>query len=521
MAIVELAAAAFVAAVAAGLAGVFFLSAGPLWRDEVDSVNLAKLSASTLWSLLDQISMPPAYPLLLGLAGGWLGDDAAMRLVGLGTAILTIAVTAIVGWHVSGRPPALALALFSMNTIALQTASSLSVYGPGIVIVIVMAGAMWSLARDGGPLPFVVAAAAAVAAVQIQYQNAFHVAAVTLAAAITAGIARRFTAAILALVAGGIAAVSLLPYLEAFARSMSWRVLSRNPLDPPNPFGLVRELVALSGPPVAVAAAIVVLLAVVGVVRQMRSGHVPAPTIYAGAMIVLSVAIVLGAFAVSGPTVMPRHLGALLALLALGIDAIVAHAWSARIGVVAALGVAVIGAPVATMALGMRLTNVDLVARHLEAHARPTDLIVSNPWFVGITLERNYRGATPRSSIPPVPDFQNHRYAWIRERMMDPEPLAPLHAAIAETLRRGGRVWFVGGLAFAQPGQPVPALPPAPASPTQWFDVPYYVVWSMQTGDFARRHSLRWTQTEVPSPVAVSPVESPRILMIEGWSGAP
>ena len=521
---IDAVAAAVVAALALGLAVRFYTAAGPLWRDEVDSVNLAKLSASTLWSLLDQISMPPAYPLLLGLAGGWLDDDSAMRLLGLATAALALAAMWIVGRGLGGEPPALALALFGLNTIAVQTASSLSVYAPGIVLVTVMAGAMWALARAAGPLAFVVAAGAAVAAVQVQYQNAVHVAAVTLAAALTAASARRFRSAGLVLAAGALAAVSLLPDREAFARSMTWRVLSRNPLDPPSPFGLARDLFALSGAWVAGIATIVALLAVIGLARHVAgrvalAGIARDRAIYASSIVGLSVAIVVGAFALSGPTVMPRHVAALLALLALAIDAVMAQVWSRRVRLAAALAVTAISVPVAFGPLGVRLTNVDLVARHLEAHARATDLIVSNPWFVGITLERNYRGPAPRTSIPSVPDLKNHRYAWIRERMMATEPLAPVHGAIAETLRRGDRVWFVGGLTFVPPGQPLPSLPPAPRSPTEWFDVPYYIVWSMQTGDFVSRHALRWTQVDVPSPRPVSAAESPRLLRIEGWSG--
>jgi len=345
---------------------------------------------------------------------------------------------------------------------------------------------------------------------------------VTLAAALTAALARRLRHAALVLAAGALAALSLLPYREAFARSMAWRVVSRNPLAPPNLLDLLADLAALSGLPVAIVAGLVIVLALTGLLQRFATG-LPAEAreraIYATALVGIAVAIVVGAFALSGPTVMPRHLGALLALGALSVDAIAAQVWSRRVGLVAAAVVLLVSAPVGAAALGVRLTNVDLVARRLEAAARPGDLIVSNPWFVGITLERHYRGAVPRTSIPPVPDFRNHRYSWIREQMMAPAPLAPLHVAIADTLARGGRVWFVGGLAILPPDRPVPSLPPAPASRTEWFDVPYYIVWSMQTGDFVRRHALRWEQLEVTSPRPVSPVESPRVLMIEGWAG--
>jgi hypothetical protein len=103
--------------------------------------------------------------------------------------------------------------------------------------------------------------------------------------------------------------------------------------------------------------------------------------------------------------------------------------------------------------------------------------------------------------------------------MASREPLAPLFADIGGSLARGGRVWFVGPPAFLPQGQLAPSLPVAPNAPTGWFDAPYLFVWSMQTGDFVKRHAVRWELVQIASSRPVSAQESPTVVMVEGWAG--
>jgi hypothetical protein len=64
----------------------------------------------------------------------------------------------------------------------------------------------------------------------------------------------------------------------------------------------------------------------------------------------------------------------------------------------------------------------------------------------------------------------------------------------------------------------VPVLPRPPVPPTGWFDVPYLVTWSMQTGDFVRRHALRWFVIRIEPGQPVSALENLSVLMVEGWA---
>ena len=520
--VVDLAVGAVSAAVAAFLAVRFFVHAGPLWRDEIDPVNLSKLPFAALWELLDRISTPPAYPALLGLVStiGGANEDLLLRLTGLATAIAILAALWLSGRAVAWQPPALAIALVGTNAIAVHTAGSVTVYASGMVAVIATFGAVWTLVAAPRLATFLGATIAAVVAVQLQYQNLLHVAAIVAAGAVVSAARRQWPATALVIATGVMAAVSLLPFEAAMTRSMPWRMLSRNPLAPSNPLTAMSEVLSAGSPAMLVVWLVVLLAAVVGLARMVRqdaaTGAVRYRALYATVTIALALAGVLLAFGLAGPVAMPRHLMAAVALLALGVDVLIGLAWSRWVRVAAVGAVLLAAVPVSLERTAQRATSVDLVARHLEAAARPGDLIVVSPWFVTLTFDRYYHGAVPRIPVPPLPAFRHHDYTLVRERMMAREPLAPLHEAIARTLDAGGRIWFVGGLHFLPAGQRPPVLPPAPGTESQWFDVPYLVTWSMQTADFVRQHALRWAIVKVDAGQPVNALENPSVMLVEG-----
>lgn len=503
----------------------FFVHAGPLWRDEIETINLAKYPAAVLWAWLDRIPVPPPYPLLLrGLPLSAFGDeDAGIRVLGLVLAIATFAVIWRVGQQMTGRPPALALALWGTNAIALHTSATLTVYAPGTLAVVATFGAVWALATAPGVMTALVAAIAATVAVQLQYQNLLHVAAIALAGtAISAG-RRRFRVAAMCAGVLVVAGASLLPYRAALERSMAWRLLTRNPLDASSPFARLAEVLSADSLPLLVVWLAIGGLVIWGCARMMtlaadETSH-RQPVAYAMVAAGIAVALVLGVFGVAGPVAMARHLVALLAVLALAVNVVVMRLVPRWARVAAVVAVVAVASPVAMERLAWRQTSVDLVARYLAQTARPGDLIVVNPWFVGLTFGRYYDGTARWTTIPPVGHPRHHFYDLVRERMSSAEPLAPLFADIAGSLEHGGRVWFVGAPAFLPAGRTAPTLPAAPATPTGWFDVPYLVVWSMQTGDFVKRHAVRWELVQVPSAQTVSPLERPSVVMVEGWAG--
>jgi hypothetical protein len=204
--------------------------------------------------------------------------------------------------------------------------------------------------------------------------------------------------------------------------------------------------------------------------------------------------------------------------VALAGDVVLAGTRSLRL---ARLGVAVLAAvlafPVSIDRVVVRQTNVDLIAQYVEARAQRGDLIVVNPWYVGITFNRYYHGPVTWMTLPPMEDLTIHRYDLLKLRMASAEPLAPLYRAIQEPLESGHRVWLVGGVAFPSAGRLPPVLPPAPGLPTGWSDAPYEIGWAVQAGYFVQTHAERLDVVRIPVDRPVNRLESVGLMVVEGW----
>ena len=102
---------------------------------------------------------------------------------------------------------------------------------------------------------------------------------------------------------------------------------------------------------------------------------------------------------------------------------------------------------------------------------------------------------------------------------MSPNPIDDVLDLIANALRAGKQVWFVGGLQFPSPGQPPPiSLPPAPASKFGWDNVAYMSAWAQQMGAFVRMHGLRGRPITLrTNDSVVNGLEDVPLLVVQGW----
>jgi len=200
----------------------------------------------------------------------------------------------------------------------------------------------------------------------------------------------------------------------------------------------------------------------------------------------------------------------------LGQSVLALRATSAAIGVGAVLATA-LAFPASLDRVGARQTNVDLIAQYVHTAAQPGDLILVNPWYVGITFNRYYRGPVRWMTLPPMEDLTVHRYDLLKLRMTSAEPLAPLYGAIQGALESRHRVWLVGGLLFPPAGYVPPVLPPAPGLPTGWSDGPYTIGWALQTGHFVQTHAERLAVVKIPVDRPVNGLENMGLLVVEGW----
>src|SRR5882762_6265658 len=101
-------------AFAAILLVITAISAGPLWRDEVNSINMAEMpSLKELWSNMPFESFPPLWLFILRGYGllGLAGSDLSIRLLGLCVGLLFLASLWLCARWMGSRAPILSIAL--------------------------------------------------------------------------------------------------------------------------------------------------------------------------------------------------------------------------------------------------------------------------------------------------------------------------------------------------------------------------------------------------------------------------
>ncbi len=501
------------------------LAAGPLWRDEVSTVNLARVpSYGELFALLDRDSAPALYVTVVRVwtSLGRDSGDASLRLLGLLVTLATLAVVWLSARRLAGVP-LLALAFFGAHGFVLDTLGAVRPYGLGALWVVLSFASAWALVSSPGLRTFIPAVAAFVLSVQTLYTNAVMVLALCAAAAIVSAARREWRTIAFFIAAGAAAAASMLPYAGVVSRSMAWRPLNYVSFGASDV--LLRWGSTFAGGDVRLAGLwVVVTILGLGATATMLASRTPFASrqrlAYAALAAIGATVLHLAFIALSRRLPSYWHFAALMGLVALALDTtFVERRWLrwARLGLVMLALPALM--PLALEQAGTRRTNVDLIAAHLAVNARGGDLIVVNPWTAGLTLTRYYRGAAPVMTLPPINDLRVHRYDLLKERMASPSPLTELHNVIADTLRAGGRVWLVGDLILPPPGEPPTVLPAAPGAPTGWAEDPYYRSWMMQTGDLLRRRALRWRLIDLSETQPVNGLERLRFGVVEGWRG--
>jgi hypothetical protein len=520
---VELLAGLVLTAVAATLSLRFSLFAGPLWRDEVSTLNLATRPAyQDVLAALHLDSAPLLYPTLVRFWASvpWTDEDAAMRLLGFFVSLAGVAVLWLNARALGMRAPLLALALFALQGTTVQTASTLKPYGIATVFSLAAFGALAVAVVRPARTPLVVAALCAVLTVQSSYVHVPVMLAVVCAGVVVAALDDRRWAASIAGI-GAAAVLSLGVYTSILLRSRDWRPLNEMRFSVADVSRwIVRDFTHGSAWISAVwGVVIVVSLYAVGTRwRSARDDPGARRLVYGVVAAAAAVAAFVVFVMITHRPAQPWHGVQLLAVGAIAADLVLCTTWRWR---AARLALAVLAAlvivPGAIQQVAVRQTNVDEVARYIEKGATPDDLVVVNPWYLGISFTRYYRGPAPVMTIPPIDDLSMHRYDMLKERMVASSPLEPLHARIRATLQSGHRVWLVGGVLFVPPRQVPTTLPPAPNAPTGWMDYPYQIAWSTQTGYIVQNEALRWRVMKPGFEVPLQRFEQPHLLVVDGW----
>jgi len=500
------------------LLGVRATHAGPLWRDECDSVATATLSSlSELLRYFQFDSFP--LPFLLTLRGyiAVVGNtDPSLRLFGalIGMSLL------LVGWWGARRlrlgVPLVFLTLAVLNPSFLVCGTTVRGYGIGSVMIVFAFAATANFLAHRTKRNALLMCIGFLAAVQSLVSNTVLVFAICLAAVGVCLVRGHRKTAVFVMTALAIAALSFLPYVATYFK-MGWHVLLQTNVSVVALWDVFRNSLGARNSVTAAAWAGLLSIAAISWILRIAKGAASGLAAFALLAAVLSL---VGSFVflkMLSYTPQVWYFLPFICLLAGGIDLAYPTFASIRVVRLVLCVVAVTGTwwsnwPV----LIERQSNVDLIANWLGSRAQTGDLIVVNPWFFGVSFNRYYHGAAPWVTVPILSDRRIHRYDLMREKMSEPDPLADLRPTIESTLRNGGRVYLVGGVQLVSEGERVLVLPPAPQSQYGWSYLPYVIAWSQQLAAFLQAH----VQTSAEVPQLTDRVNSPEnipLWQVAGW----
>jgi len=497
---------------------LYFLNhAGGLFRDEVNSLNLARGA----WSQMTHDAFPVCFPLLLrawsGL--GLAGTDLALRSFGVLISLcLTAAFWLAASW-LRREPPLWSLVLAGLNAWMIYYGAWLRAYGLGSGMIALCAGAAWLFLERPGRKTWWLFALAATLSVQTLYQNTALVAAICAGACVVCLHRKEIKLAGGIFLGGLTAAVSLLPYWGIIAgmpmaasplRLDFDRVIAFNGLNTVLAFPLPQFFWLWCG-----LAGLVVLLGTAGLFSKRWNDR----SLFAAVTLISGVAAYVAFLWVANFPVQPWYFLPLVALVAVTLEASLprltgrfrAPLWG---GVLAA---ALLSALFAVRVLDYRFTNVDQLAKKANALAGRQDLVVVAPWQYGITFGHYFTNPCPWTSVPPIADHAGERYDLLLAQMQNTNAMVPVLAGVGAALRSGRSVWIAGGIAEAS-GTNAPASPPFPPLPhTGWNETPYRFSWNSQLGWFIRRHSLDIECLDAGTNEDVNPIEQLPLYKVTGW----
>jgi hypothetical protein len=507
----------------------FLRRAGALWRDETQIFNLATMpSASEIWKNLEIDTFPLVWPMLVrawsALSLG--SSDRGLRVLGV---IVGLGIILLV-WRNARRlgspAPALALALFALSPTVIRYGDSLRGYGLGSLTMLVMVGSTWELVREPTLRRFLLALGAALLAVQSMYFNATILLALAAGSAAVSLRRRSLRPAADVVGIGLVAAVSLLPYIDPLSRQSRWNAIIKYGVDTQTLFDRFKEAITAYGEHMVWVWLGLGLLGLAGCVvgcvaaprRTAREGaDLP---LFMGTTAVFAILFYIEFLLTAGLPTAPWYYIALLGVLALGIEtgvSFLARSLRARsVRLVAAAVIAAVVMPRAWSEVSQRMTNVDLLAAHLEKAAVAGDYILVTPWWPSVTFTRYYHGAAAWSQLPDLGPLKMQRYDLFRQKMDENDPIQPVLDRIVAALGSGHSLWVVGQLAPVERGdKPGELAPPSRGGPLE--ETPYLVHWSRLVTDLLQSHIREANPVQVPSPAPVSPIENIGLMEIRGW----
>ena len=511
---------------------IFFLHAGPLWRDEISSLALAtKPTLTEFWRCLAFDPFPASYFLLLRSwhAIGFGESDLALRELGLLIGALLVGSFWLSSYLIDKSPPVWPLALFALNPLTLEAGDSLRPYGFGLIWIVLAFGLIGRITfNEPGKRSALFALLAVLLSVQSIFTNAFIFFAIAVAAAGVLLQKRAWQRMTLILGIGVLAALSLTPYLPIMQATHDWAKIIGNENDVASVVAVGRDAIADAGvfakwTWLAVGSALAAALASTLVFGSRLRAIVDLNRdriIFAGISVLVGAAATIGFLCAVRYLVFPRYFLAVMAMATLCVN-ILWNAISNRLAVrTLSLFLALVVAATSLRSLSeranMRMTNCDKVAAALEQRASADDLIILTSFLYGVSFQRYYHGRTNWVALPQVDDFSLHRWDLLKQAMARPDPVPDLLSRAESVLQAGHKVFLVGKLGPPPAVQPE-SLPPAPQSEFVWQMEPYLNQWKSELTYWLEHHALHGNNLTMEERQSVNPLEHLGLFEVFGW----
>lgn len=491
---------------------------GSLIRDETNSVKLA--SRPLISGIHDDLmydSFPPFSIVVFHLWGLIAASDYWFRVLGFLIGMAILAAFWINSRLIGLGIPLLSLAIFELNYTAVRYGDYVRAHSLGIFFILAVFGLIWKLTTTPGHSwkIFAMATLVAVLSVQTTYQNAFLLLAICLGGVVVAYTHQDWEKIWSIIAVGLIAALSLVPYEGFIRRANDWSSVGRPEYDPNAIWPVIHTTLGISGP--------IFILILIGLVACGILFFFVLPSrneISANRKDLFNFSIVTLFTGSIGFLIFLQRIRLppqtyyfipLLAIVAVCLESIfVALISSDKLQkILKVFGVLVflfLTVQPNLQSLRIRTTNIDIIANRLPALAGKNDLILVNPWLIGVSFERYYKGQTPWLTLPPLNDLSIFRYDLLKEKIAEENPLGPALASIQKTLSSGGQVWLIGNIDSS-----------TEKKPTGSFMDPYLEHWTWQLGQLMYQHAVKRKTIDLHINQEINSYENFPLSVFQGW----
>jgi hypothetical protein len=425
------------------------------------------------------------------------------------------------------KSPLVALLLIGFSPTLLIWGDTLRAYGLGVFWIVLSFACFWRLLDRPKTREAIFAAIVATLSVQSLFTNAFLILALGLSVCVVSIYRRTWMSGALALVAGSVAALSLLPYLPTISSTRSWAWVNQVWSGPRSHLRILSEAVG-GGSKALIFLWVATLLvaaifALLGSRESVAEGKERSPKGELACYSLLTLVIGGGAtfafFCWVGWGTNVWYFLPALALVAVAIDAMASTSELRLIVVVRLVGTAlviILLLPALLRTTEIRASNLDLVATVITQHARKGDSVVIYPFVDGVTFNRYFHRDLNWVTLPPVDDHSLHNWSEVVRQLETPEAIQPVLAGIGNTLDSHGRVWLIVSLPLPQPGRTPPPVPPHARTGDLRPLGTFLVGWSNLLVDYLNKHARSIRAVLITSSQPISIYEKADVFLIEG-----